>query len=329
MTSTKALLCINYGSPKQLIFSNLDLSPLAKDEVKIQVHFIGMNFPDALLLQGKDQYRPTLPFSPCGELSGIVVDVGKDVKEIKIGDRVFAGGMVYGAARTIIQLPKKNVYKIPEAMSFQEAASFCCAYGTAIHCLKDRAQLKANQTVAILGASGGVGTAVIQVAKAMRAKVIACASTEEKLAYCKAEGADECINYTQQDLKSQLKALTEQKGVDVVCDPIGSKYSEMALRAIGWDGRFMVLGFAAGQIAKIPLNLPLLKGCHITGVFWSTFARKFPNQNRKNIQQVLDWYKQGKIKIRIHDIIPINDFIHAFEVLTSRTVRGRLLMKVI
>ncbi len=328
MRTTKTLLCTSYGGAEQLTFSTIQLKPLAEDQVKIQVHFVGMNFPDALLLAGKDQYRPTLPFSPCGELSGTVLEVGENIKDLIIGDRVLAGGMVYGASRTIVQLPRQHVYKIPDSMSFQEAAGFCCAYGTALHCLKDRAHLKAGETVAILGASGGVGTAVIQVAKAMNTKVIACASTDEKLAYCQKEGADALINYTQQNLKTHLKDLTQQKGVDVICDPIGSSYSEMALRAIAWEGRFMVLGFAAGQIAKIPLNLPLLKGCQIVGVFWSTFARNFPDQNRQNIQQVLQWYEQGKIKVHIHDVIPIEHYQQAFEVLTSRSVRGRLLMKV-
>jgi NADPH2:quinone reductase len=329
MATTKALLCTTYGGAEQLTFSAIPLEPLAKDQVKIEVHYVGMNFPDALLLQGKDQYRPTLPFSPCGELSGVILEVGEQVTDLHVGDRVLAGGMVYGATRTIVQLPQRQVYKIPDSMPFEDAAAFCCANGTAIHCLKDRAQLKAGQTVAVLGASGGVGTAVIQVAKAMNAEVIACASTDEKLAYCKEEGADQFVNYTREDLKNRLKELTQQRGVDVVCDPIGSDYSEQALRAIAWDGRFMVLGFAAGQIARIPLNLPLLKGCHITGVFWSTFARKFPDWNRRNIQQCLQWYEEGKISVRIHDVIPVEQYRHAFEILGSRTVRGRLLMKVI
>lgn len=329
MNTTKALLCTTYGGADQLIFSNIKLNKLARNQVKIRVHYVGMNFPDSLLLQGKDQYRPTLPFSPCGELSGVVLDVGEEVKNIKAGDRVLAGGMVYGATRTIVQLSHQYVYKIPDSMSFQEAAAFCCAYATAIHCLKDRSYLRAGETVAVLGASGGVGTAVIQVARVMGAKVIACASTDEKLAYCKKEGADELINYAQEDLKNRLKELTQQKGVDVICDSIGSGYSEMALRAIAWEGRFMVVGFAAGQIAKIPLNLPLLKGCEIIGVFWSTFARKFPDWNRKNMKQVLHWHEQGKLRVHIHDVIPIENYEKAFEALTSRTVRGRLLIRVI
>lgn len=321
-----SLTCNAYGGAEKLIFQEIELPPLSEKEVRIEVHYVGMNFPDNLVLRGTDQYKPAFPFSPCGELSGIIIEVGSSVTEVAIGDKILAGGMVYNASRTIAQVPVQNVYKIPDNMDMVKAAGLCCVYGTAIHCLSDRAQLKEGEMVAILGASGGVGMATIQIAKALGAEVIACASTEEKLAFCAAHGADHTLNYTQEDLKSKLKEISGGKGVDIVCDPVGSDHSEKALRALAWNGRFMVLGFTAGAIAHIPLNLPLLKGCQIVGVFWSTFSRKFPSQNRQNIKKVIQWHDEGKIDIHVHDIIPWCDYKRAFELLGNRSVRGKLIM---
>lgn len=321
-----SLTCNAYGGAEKLIFQEIELPPLSEKEVRIEVHYVGMNFPDNLVLRGTDQYKPSFPFSPCGELSGIIIEVGSSVTEVAIGDKILAGGMVYNASRTIAQVPVQNVHKIPDSMDMAQAAGLCCVYGTAVHCLTDRAQVSSGEKVAILGASGGVGMATIQVAKALGAEVIACASTNEKLEFCREQGADHTLNYTQEDLKSRLKELSGGKGVDVVCDPVGSDYSEQALRALAWEGRFMVLGFTDGNIAHIPLNLPLLKGCQIVGVFWSTFARRFSTQNRKNIEQVIQWHTEGKIDIHIHDIIPWRDYARAFKLLGNRSVRGKLIM---
>lgn len=323
-----SLTCNAYGGAEQLMFQEIELPPLSEKEVRIEVHYVGMNFPDNLVLRGKDQYKPSFPFSPCGELSGIVIETGASVTEVKVGDKVLAGGMVYNASRTIAQVNVQNVHKILDGMDMAQAAGLCCVYGTAIHCLTDRAQVSHGEKVAILGASGGVGMATIQVAKALGAEVIACASTQEKLDFCSEIGADHTLNYTQEDLKSRLKELSDGRGIDVVCDPVGSDYSEQALRALGWEGRFMVLGFTAGNIAHIPLNLPLLKGCQIVGVFWSTFARRFPEQNRKNIQRVLQWHTEGKIDIHIHEVIPWTDYLHAFKLLGNRSVKGKLILSV-
>ncbi len=323
-----SLTCNAYGGADKLKFQEIELPPLSKNEVRIEVHYVGMNFPDNLVLRGQDQYKPSFPFSPCGELSGIVIEIGASVTEVKVGDKILAGGMVYNATRTVAQVPVNNVYKIPDNMDMAKAAGLCCIYGTAIHCLVDRAQLQEGERVAILGASGGVGMATIQVAKALGAEVIACASTDEKLAFCKAHGADHTLNYTQENLKKRLKEISTGDGVDVICDLVGSDYSEQALRAIAWDGRFMVLGFTAGRIAHIPLNLPLLKGCQIVGVFWSTFARQFPLENRKNMEQVIQWQNEGKIDVHIHQVIPWTDYNRAFELLGDRTVRGKLILSV-
>ncbi|MEM7028587.1 MAG: NADPH:quinone oxidoreductase family protein [Chloroflexota bacterium] len=298
-------------------------------EVKIKVHYVGLNFPDLLVIQGKDQYRPALPFSPCGEMSGEVIAVGKDVTEFDIGDRVFAGGMVWGCSKSEVCVPQQNVYQVPEEMPLQEAAVLPCVFGTAIHCLKDRARLKPGETVAILGAAGGVGLATIQVAKMLRARVIACASTQQKRDFCLQHGADVVVDYTNCDLKQELKRLTDGQGVDVVCDPVGSQYSEPALRAIAYEGRYMVLGFTGGQIARIPLNLPLLKTAQVIGVFWSTFGRKFPLENRKNIHQVLEWYKAGNIQVHVDASYPFKDLPAAFHTLESRTVKGKIILDLV
>lgn len=323
---TPALICSSYGPPENLRIENIDLPDLGALEVRIEVSFVGMNFPDNLIIRGKDQYKPKLPISPCGELSGIIVAVGAAIEDLRIGDRVLAGGMVYNATRKIVQLPRQNVYQIPDNMPLEVAAGFCCVFGTAMHCLKDKARLKAGEQVAILGASGGVGMALIQVAKAMGGNVIACASTTQKLALCAELGADITLNYTKQDLKKGLKELSKGKGIDVICDPVGSNYSEEALRAMAWEGRFMVLGFTAGQIAKIPTNLLLLKGCSLVGVFWSTFSRIFPNRNRENIKIALKWYAEGQLQVPIHQIIPVKEYVSAFKKLGDRTVKGKLIL---
>ena len=322
-------ICKEYGKADRLHFQALTDNAPQAHEVKVKVHYVGLNFPDLLVIQGKDQYRPALPFSPCGEMSGEVIAVGEAVTEFKIGDRVFAGGMVWGCSKSVVCVPQQNVYKVPEVMSLQEAAVLPCVFGTAIHCLKDRAQLQAGETVAILGAAGGVGLATIQVAKMLGAKVIACASTQAKRDFCLEHGADIVVDYTNCDLKQELKRLTDGRGVDVVCDPVGSQYSEPALRAIAYNGRFMVLGFTAGQIAHVPMNLPLLKSCQIMGVFWSTFGRKFPVENRRNIHQILDWYEDGSIQVHVDASYKFQDLPVAFHALESRTVKGKIILDLV
>lgn len=322
-----ALLCTKYGQPSDLVFKNLVPEKLKAHEVRIKTSYVGFNFPDTLLIQGKDQYKPCLPFSPCGELSGVVLETGKDVGHLKPGDKVFAGGMVWGAARSEISLDAAFVYKMPLSMTMEEAAGFCCTYGTALYCLKDRARLKAGETVAVMGAAGGVGTAIIQVAKKMGAKVIACASTKEKIDFCINNGADIGFNYVENDIKEGLKELSSGKGVDVICDVVGSAYSEAAFRALQWDGRFMVLGFTSGQIAKMPMNLPLLKSSSLIGVFWSTFGKKFPDKNRANINKLKEWYDDGLLKVKIDEIIPFDRAIEAFHAVSNRKVKGKILLK--
>lgn len=321
----KAILCKAYGPPESLVYEDIPIENPDPGQIQVAVQAAGVNFPDNLLIRAKDQYRPELPFSPGGELAGIVTAIGSGVQGFKIGDRVFAG-TVWGAFREVANVSAHNAFHMSPSMDFEQAATFICAYGTAIHCLKDRAKIKAGETLAVLGAAGGVGTAIIQVAKAMGAKVIACASTSEKLAQCKEVGADELINYQEEDLKARLKELTDNRGVDVIVDPVGSDFSEKALRAIAWGGRFMVVGFTAGEIAKIPANLVLLKGCSVIGVFWSTSTRKNPERNRRNIEQTKLWFEEGLLKPVIFARFRLQDVADALYMVSNRKAQGRLLI---
>ncbi len=262
----KAIVCEKYGPPSELILKEIPSLTPGEKEVVISVKACSLNFPDTLIIQGKYQYKPALPFTPGSDIAGEIKSVGAAVKHLKVGDKVF-GFVSNGGFAEEVLAPAKNVFPKPPKMDNAIGASFLMAYGTSYHALKNRAQLKAGETLVVLGASGGVGLAAVELGKQMGAKVIACASTDEKIAFCKSYGADEGINYSKEDLKQRIKELTNGKGADVIYDPIGDRFSEPALRAIAWEGRFLVVGFAAGEIAKIPLNLALLKGCQIVGVF--------------------------------------------------------------
>ncbi|MEM6725067.1 MAG: NADPH:quinone oxidoreductase family protein [Bacteroidota bacterium] len=321
----KAILCKAYGPPESLVYEDIPIVPPQANEIQIDVQAAGVNFPDNLVILEKDQYKPKLPFSPGGELSGIVRAIGSEVEGFQIGDQVFSG-TVWGAFREVVNVSAHNTFHMSPSMDFDHAATFICAFGTAVHCLKDRARLEAGQTLAVLGAAGGVGTAIIQVGKAMGARVIACASTPEKLAHCKAAGADELLNYSEEDLKTRLKELTDGQGVDVIVDPVGSDYSEQALRAIAWGGRFAVVGFTAGAIARIPLNLVLLKGCELVGVFWSTSTRRNTPRNRRNIQQALEWFESGLLRPVIYHRFALPEVAKALRMVSNRQAQGRLLI---
>ena len=321
----KGWIVNDYGSPDSLDLEEIESVAPETGEIRVAIKACGLNFPDTLTIRGKDQYKPELPFSPGAEFSGEVMEVGADVSEFEVGDRVF-GGTVWGSMREEITLPTYNVHHIPDGMDYLSAAVFPVTYGTAYHCLVNRARIQPGETLAVLGASGGVGMAVIQVGKALGARVIACASTDEKLAKCKEFGADHLVNYSNDDIKSALKSLTDGRGVDVVCDPVGGKYSEAALRATAWGGRFMVVGFTIGEIARIPLNLPLLKGSSIVGVFWSTFARRFPHVNKENFQQLARFWEEGKLHPSIYAQYPFSKAPEAFEDIEARRVSGKVVI---
>jgi len=321
----KAIICEKWGLPSDLVVKQLpSLLPEPK-EVVIDVKACAINFPDTLIIQGKYQLKPELPFSPGSDIAGVVKAVGAEVTGYKIGDEVF-GVVPYGGFAEEVAASTKLIFPKPPGMDFSIAASFLYAYGTSLHALKDRAQLKAGETIAILGASGGVGLAAVDIAKKIGAKVIACASTQEKLELCKEYGADLLINYTDEDLKMSIKELTEGRGVDVVYDPVGDKYSEPALRAMAWGGRYLVVGFAAGSIPRIPLNLALLKGCAITGVFWGRFTKEQPQDNMANSLQIIQWYKAGKINPHIHKKYPLEEAPLALEEMMNRKVKGKVIL---
>src|SRR5438552_3646548 len=290
----KAMLCTRFGGPDDLEYADIPDPVPSAGEVVVAVKSAALNFFDTLIIAGKYQVKPPFPFSPASEFAGIVESVGADVDGLAAGDRVLGYGG-FGAAREKIAISAQRVVKIPCSLDFDRAAGITVIYGTTLHALKDRAHLKSGETLAVLGASGGTGLAAIELGKLMGARVIACASSDDKLAFCKERGADEGINYAKEDLKEALRRVTGGKGADVIYDPVGGSYAEAALRSIAWGGRFLVIGCAAGEIPKIPLNLVLLKGCDIRGVFWGQFTERYPEKHRANMADVLQWAVAGQL----------------------------------
>ncbi|MDZ4714565.1 MAG: SDR family NAD(P)-dependent oxidoreductase [Cytophagales bacterium] len=323
----KALLCTVHGLPNTLVLSDFDAPVAGPGEVLIEVRACGVNFPDVLIIQNKYQFKPDLPFAPGGEVSGEVLAVGEKVKHLKKGDRVVAL-CGWGGFAEQVKVQANRVFPMPEGMDYITAASTLYTYGTSYHALKDRAQLKAGETVLVLGAAGGVGLAAVELAAAMGATVIAAASTEEKLKACKEKGAHHTINYTNEDLRARVKEITNDRGVDVVYDPVGGTPANEALRAMAWKGRYLVVGFASGTIPSFPANMPLLKGCSIVGVFWGSFAEREPQQSLQNFGTLLAWIGAGKIKQRIHKVYTLEEGADALQALVDRQVTGKAVVKV-
>ena len=323
----KAIQCKKYGPPSNLVLEEIDSLRAGTKEVVVSVKACGLNFPDTLIIQGLYQFKPELPFTPGSDVAGIVKEVGAGITHLQVGDEVF-GFVAHGGLAEEVIVPGNACFPKPPQMDYPVAASFMMAYGTSYHALKDRAKLMEGETLLVMGASGGVGLAAVELGKLMGARVIAAASTEEKLALCKEYGADELINYESQDLKSVLKELTAGNGVDVVYDPVGGDYSELALRSTAWNGRFLVVGFAAGTIPNIPLNLPLLKGASIVGVFWGGFAMKYPKENMANTVTLMKWYAEGKLKPHIHKVVPLAGTAGALEEMMHRKVKGKIVVNI-
>jgi NADPH2:quinone reductase len=312
----QAWICSELGGPDALTWQESPTPEPGKGEVRIAIKAASLNFPDLLIVQGKYQMRPPLPFVPGAEFAGVVEAVGEGVKHLAVGTHVagFAGTGGFGTHA----LAAANVLMpLPPVFSFEDAAAFLCTYGTTYHALVDRAALKAGETVLVLGAAGGVGTAAIQIAKAAGAKVIAAASTDEKCALCRELGADATINYTSQNLRDELKTLTEGKGPDVVYDPVGGEMTEQAFRSIAWRGRHLIIGFANGPIPSLPLNLPLLKGASVMG---------YQHNNAASLMQLAAWYMEGKIKPVIEHKLPMSQLKEAFALMGSRQVRGKVVL---
>src|SRR5262245_31321745 len=286
----KAVLCKQYGPPDSLVVEDLPSPRAGAGEVVVSVKAASVNFPDVLIIQNKYQFKPPLPFSPGSELAGVVKEVGGGVDAIRPGDKVMAF-TTYGAFAEEVKTEANRLLPIPQGMGFTEAAAFVLTYGTTDHALRDRGALRSGETLLVLGAAGGVGLAAVEVGKALGARVIACASSEDKLAVCREHGADALINYSKDDLRDQIKKITNEKGVDVIYDPVGGAFSEPAFRSIAWRGRLLVVGFAAGDIPRLPLNLALLKGASVVGVFWGDFARREPREFAASVQQLAQWYR--------------------------------------
>jgi NADPH2:quinone reductase len=323
----KALVCHAYGPVDALKIEEIpDPKPVA-GEVLVGVRACGINFPDLLVVQGKYQFRPTPPFAPGGEVAGVVEAVGSGVSNVKVGDRVVAMGPSGGIAEKFVTDASRTI-PIPNGVDFATAVCLPTAYGTTLHALRDRAQLREGESLLVLGAAGGVGLSAVQIGKRMGARVIAAASSAEKLAVCKQAGADEVVDYGSEDLKERVKALTNGAGVDVVYDPVGGPYSEPALRATGWQGRFLVIGFAAGEIPRIPLNLTLLKGCSIVGVFWGMAMMRDPARLRGELAELLAWTADGSLKPHVHARYPLERALEALKDVESRKVRGKAVVVV-
>jgi NADPH2:quinone reductase len=320
----RAVLCKAYGPPESLVVEDVPSPEPSKGQVRIDVAACGVNFPDVLIIQNKYQFKPPLPFSPGGEVAGIISAVGEGVSNLKIGDRVI-GSTGWGGFAEQIVVDAHRAIPIPDSMPLTTASAFVLTYGTSHYALKDRGHLKPGETLLVLGAAGGVGLAAVELGKAMGAKVIAAASSAEKLAICKEHGADEVIDYAADDLRERLKALAPN-GVDVVYDPVGGAYSEPALRSMAWEGRFLVIGFAAGDIPKIPLNLTLLKSCDIVGVFWGAFTARNPARHKEHLAELMDWYLSGKLKPLVSETYPLERAADALNDMANRKVKGKVVL---
>ncbi|HUQ24565.1 MAG TPA: NADPH:quinone oxidoreductase family protein [Burkholderiales bacterium] len=323
----KAVVCEKYGPPDSLVVRDLPSPRPGKGEVVISVKAASVNFPDVLIIENKYQFKPPLPFSPGSELAGVVKEVGEGVSGWKAGARVMAF-TTYGAFAEEVKTEASRLSPLPGKMSFEEGAAFLLTYATSDHALRDRAALAAGETLLVLGAAGGVGLAAVEIGKALGARVIACASSEEKLAVCREHGADETIDYAAEDFRDRIKKMTEGRGVDVVYDPVGGPYTEPAFRSIAWRGRLLVVGFAAGEIPKLPLNLALLKGASVVGVFWGDFARREPKQFADSLRQIAAWHEAGKLRPHVSRKFPLEKAAEALKLMAARQVKGKVVLTV-
>ncbi len=323
----KAIVCNEWCRPEDLKVSEIDKPILDDNSVRVEVHAAGVNFPDVLIVQGKYQYKPPFPFSPGSEVSGIISEIGSNVKSLNIGDRIMAV-TGHGAFAEEICISENKVTKIPEEMDFITAASMSLTYGTSAYALFQRANIQKNDFILIHGATGGVGITALEISKAIGAKIIATASTSEKLNIAKEYGADYCINYSDNEFKDKVKEITNGKGANIIYDPVGGDVFSQSLRCIAWDGRILVIGFASGTIASAPTNLPLLKNCSIVGVFWGAWRERDPNGHNENMETILKWWKEKIIKPKVSKIFNLEDTKLALQALVNREVIGKAVIKI-
>ncbi|WPC05389.1 NADPH:quinone oxidoreductase family protein [Pseudomonas benzenivorans] len=323
----KAVLCKAFGPAETLVLEDAPDPEPKKNEVLLEIHAAGVNFPDTLIIEGKYQFKPPFPFSPGGEAAGVVKAVGEKVGHLKVGDRVMAL-TGWGSFAEQVAVPGYNVMPVPPSMDFVSAAAFGMTYGTSMHALKQRGKLQPGETLLVLGASGGVGLAAVEIGKAMGARVIAAASNAEKLEVARAAGADELIDYSEQSLKDEVKRLTGGQGADVIYDPVGGDLFDAAIRSIAWNGRLLVVGFASGRIPELPVNLALLKGAAVVGVFWGAFAQRQPQDNATNFRQLFAWHAEGKLKPLVSQTFALEQAGAAIDCLGRRQAVGKLVVRV-
>ena len=322
----KAILCQRFGTPDDLVLADIPDPVAAPGEVVARVAAVGLNFFDTLIIAGKYQTKPPFPFSPGGEFAGVVESVGPGVTGFAPGDRVL-GYTNFNAARERTAVAADQIVKLSADLDYDRAAALTITYGTAYHALEHRARMRPNETLAVLGASGGVGLAAVELGRTMGARVLACASTDDKLDFAHAHGAHEVVNYDKEDLREALRRLGGKHGIDVVFDPVGGPYSEPAVRSLAWEGRHLVVGFAAGEIPKLPLNLVLLKGCAVLGVFWGAWVRHDRERYKAAIDQLAHWCAAGKLSCHIQQVYPLAQTPAALKALADRKVMGKLVVR--
>jgi len=321
----KAVVCSELGGPDRLSLEDVDPPIAGEGQVVVDIKAASVNFPDLLTIRGMYQIKAEPPFVPGFESAGVVSAIGPGVSTLAVGDRVAAFG-TFGAFAERWAVDATNCIPLPDDVSFEAGAAITVAYGTSYHALKQRARLQQGETLLVLGAAGGVGAAAVELGANMGARVIAAASSDEKLAFCRELGATETVNYTTDDLRQRIKEVTEGKGVDIVYDPVGGNLAEAAFRSIAWNGRYLVIGFAAGDIPALPFNLPLLKGASIVGVFWGSFLQHEPQANEENVQELFDLVTSGTITPRVTDTFPLASFRDAYRVIEDRTATGKILL---
>jgi NADPH2:quinone reductase len=322
----KAVLCRHFGAPDELELADIQEPQAGPGEAVVRVKAAALNFFDTLIIAGKYQHKPPFPFSPAAEFAGAVESVGADVTDISPGDRVM-GHIDWGAAREAVAVPARQLVKLPDRLDFERAAGLTVTYGTTLYALRVRAELKPGETLVVLGASGGTGLAAIEIGKIMGARVIACASAAEKLAFARAHGADQTVNYASEDLRNALKKLGGEHGIDVVYDPVGGPYAEPAVRSLAWQGRYLVVGFAAGDIPKLPLNLVLLRNCDIRGVYWSAWTKREPQAQHALMTEIVQWCAQGRLSAHVHAVYPLADVAAALDAIADRKVMGKIVLR--
>ncbi|KRB79908.1 NADPH:quinone oxidoreductase family protein [Noviherbaspirillum sp. Root189] len=321
----KAVLCKQYGPPETLVLEDVQPLQPGPGQILISVRATGVNFPDTLIIENRYQLKPDLPFSPGAEVAGVVQAVGEGVRAFRPGERVIAVPGYGGYAEQTLAR-EEDTFPLPDGIDFADAAAFLIAYGTTHYALQERAALRPGETLLVLGAAGGTGLSAVEMGKLLGARVIAAASSDEKLALCREHGADELINYSREDLRQRLKELTGGRGVDIVYDPVGGSFSEAALRSMAWNGRFLVIGFTAGEIPKVALNLTLLKGCSIVGVWWGGFLRSEPERAAALTRELVEWFRQGKVRPYISKRYPLEQAAQALAEVAARKATGKIVL---